>query len=510
MKTNSSESSGNRDLFAIIAFLAGACIAFHLASAAAGHSLYRDIHMGTALQFAKTKIDLFHAIIVGFNATGTPTIQELPLWQAAAAAAFKLFGPWFGWANVVSLVMFFTCLYPLYQLVCLHLGTRCAAWALIFFLAQPLIFIYAGLASPDGFAIMTSIWFWYFATRLLATPSAIWWILSCVFGSLAAVSKLPFFMAAGLATFFLLLRAHRTSLRHWLLLGSAGAVAGVVFLAWTHYTDHCLALAEFPLVDLRLSNPSTFSWFFGDWHYRLSPGNWAKGGWRILNSLFGSFVLVGPVIYALVWAKNSAFAKFSLLGGFVTMLIFSHLTLQHSHYYLMFSPGVAILSAQAMLDFEKNFSLDALPKRLFLGLGVMALLSLSVVQGMIGMKVILHYDDYPDKIVALIERNTQPVDKLLVQGGGWGGYELFLANRQGLSIWNTQFLEKPENLARLKALGYNKLVMISESPLLWALQVINPGQTHQQRETYHHALTPIADQWPTVFQSDDILIKAIP
>src|SRR5208282_3109587 len=124
--------------------------------------------------------------------------QELPLWQMAAGLAFKWFGPWWGWANVVALVLFLPCLFPLFQIARLFLDERCAWWTLVFFLAEPLVFLYAGTASTDGFSLAITIWFLYFGMRLLRSPDWKWLLVASATGSLAAVSKLPFFMAAGL------------------------------------------------------------------------------------------------------------------------------------------------------------------------------------------------------------------------------------------------------------------------------------------------------------------------
>ena len=56
-----------------------------------GYPIYRDQHMGAAIEYASNGIDLLRPIIVGFNATGTGTPQELPLWQAAASVGINLF-----------------------------------------------------------------------------------------------------------------------------------------------------------------------------------------------------------------------------------------------------------------------------------------------------------------------------------------------------------------------------------------------------------------------------------
>jgi hypothetical protein len=502
--------NGTKLLLLMVGFFMVAACLFHMASARAGYPFYRDQHLGAALHYAQTRIDLLRPVIVGFNVSHTPTPQEFPLWQAAAALVFKLCGSWFGWGNVTSLILFFTCLWPLHQVSSEYLGRRCAAWTLVFLLAQPVVFVYSGVAGTDGFSLASMVWFLYFAVKLLQRPNAFWWALACVSGAVSATSKLPFFMAAGLTAFFLLLRFHRQSRQHWLLLGTVGLVVAIVFAVWTRYTNACLALAEFPFVDLRLSDPQMVFWYFGDWHYRLSPAVWGKACWRILNCCFGSLVLVGLLGYALLFGKRGSVSKYWLVGSVLTTMIFSHLVLHHRHYYLMFSPSIAMLCAQAVVDFEDLVMPSVLSReRLWVG-AIGILLVLSLIQGLLGIKVVEEYDPYSRQISALIQQYTSQSDRLLMQNGGWGGRQFLLTHREGLSIWGTEFLENPVNLARIRELGYNKLVMINESPLLHAIKAVNPGEARLARETYQAHLTHVAEGWKTLFQNDDIIIKEIP
>jgi hypothetical protein len=504
---NTGTKPSNADLKAILCALIALTLAFHVGSALRGHGQFRDIHLGTALHYVQTKISLADTIIVGFNATGTPTIQELPVWQAAAGLAFKLLGTWWGWGNVVSLALFLPCLYPLFQVARMYLDERRAWWVLIFFLAEPLVFINAGKAGTDGFSLAMAVWFLYCGVKLVREPGLKWLVLACACGSLTAVSKLPLFMATGLALFFLALWQSGFDFKRLGFLAAAGGVAGVVFLLWTHYTDAKQANALFPLVDLRLKNPEMKFWYFGDWHYRLSVGNWIKGGWRNLTALLGSFALFGLVALALANKKGNPMARCLLAGALLTTLVFSHLVLVHWHYYLIFTPAVTLLCAEGLAVFEMRFAPQS--TKLAFSLFVSGLLGLSLLQGLMGMRS-LTYDPYPAKMADLIRVHTVPTDKLVIIGGGWGGEELFRSNRQGLSVWNAQIFNDPANYAKLKSLGYNKLVMINESPFQNAIQVINPGQADFPRKLYRDRVTPLVGKWPTVFQTEDILIKEIP
>ncbi len=511
MKTIETSPSSNKPAFFLLGTLIIAAIAFPLLCAWKGFPLYRDIHLGTAVEYSKHTIGISATQIVGFNATGTPTIQEFPIWQILAGAALKTLGPWWGWANVVSILIFITSLYPLYMLGRACIGHRGGPWTLIFYLTQPLVFRYFGIASTDGTSITAMIWFLYFGYRILSAPSfkIILWSGAAVAGTATALLKLPFFMATGIALLGYHLLTNRKSFKHLVALGSIGFLAGIAFLFWTKYTDKLQAGALFPFVDLRLSNAEMLFWYFGDLKYRLTPGVWIKGGWRALNCLFGSFVLLGLGTLG-IFKSRPLQLPLCLIGGTgITTLVFTHIILHHSHYYLMLSPAVAMLSANGFLWLKDSFSMSQRREQTIVTV-VGILLGMSLVQGLMGMKITETFDPYSKKISTLVEKYTRPTDKLLIQGGGWGGDILNRSNRVGLSIWCTKFLEDPANFEKLKDLGYNKLVMISESPMMHAIQAVNPGESDRKRESYEQQRTTIARNWPILYQTEDIIIQEIP
>jgi hypothetical protein len=507
---NSSFSARFAPIALFIAMSLG-IVAFHLGYAAMGHPHYRDQHLGTALVYARDGIDLLRPIIVGFNANNAPTPQEFPIWQAAASLPMRWFGEWFGWANIVSLLLFATALYPVWRLGATLGGQAVGWWGTALLLCQPLVWIYAGAGATDGTALAASIWFFYCGYRLLEGPKRLLWaVATAVTGALAATLKLPFMMAAGIGLGIILVAKHRDDLRAWLAMGASATVAALVFLLWTRYTDSCIAQAEFGFVDLRTShNPEMVRWYFGDWNYRLDPTNWIKGAWRALNALFGSFALVAIPLAVLGMRRGSVMALAWLAGALIVTAIFSHLVLHHSHYYLIYSPAVALLLAPEVSKwwtFLQN--LWSWPK-VILTVSLIGVACLSIIQGLLGMEVV-QTDSYEHEIIAKVREHTTPSDKLLISEGGWGGNILFLSNRQGLSIWTAEMLDEGSNLQRLKELGYNKLVLISESPLLTALQVINPGNSGYQRRTYEAALSEDSRTWATIYQDENILIKQLP
>lgn len=486
--------------------------AFHIFYAWSGFSIYRDQHLGTALIYARDGIDLLRPVIVGFNANNTPTPQEFPLWQAAASLPLRWFGEWFGWANIVSLLLFTTALYPVFKLGKTLGGTPAGWWAVALLLAQPLVWLQSGQAGTDGTSIAAAIWFFYAGTRCLEPGHGRWrWTLAtAVLGALSATLKLPFMMASGIALGLLLLLRHRQEWLSWLSLGISGLAAAAVFLLWTWHTNACIAQAEFPLVDLRLAhNPDMVRWYFGDWEYRLNPANWIRGGWRALNGLFGSFVLVAAPLLVVGLRRTEPVALTLLAGALVTTTVFSHLVLHHQNYFLIYSLPLSLLLAPAASEVWNRLAEAWKPPHFLLVMVLAAAVLGSAVQGLFGLESVFR-DPYHRSVSERVQNHTSDDDKLLVVEGGWGGHYLFLSGRDGLSIWNTEFLEDEANLARLQSLGFNKLVLFNESPLLTALQQNNPGQESYRRRTFDDALTESSRAWATLYQDEDMAIKELP
>jgi hypothetical protein len=202
-------------------------------------------------------------------------------------------------------------------------------------------------------------------------------------------------------------------------------------------------------------------------------------------------------------------ARAWLFGAALTTAVFSHLVLHHSHYYLMFSPAVALAMGGGWMWLmkkcfpkEEGFSAVA-------GAGLILITFVALFQGLIGMKVVQQFDPYPRRIAKLVEDHTKKEDRLFIVGGGWGGDVLFRAKRQGLSIWSTQFLEDSSNFKKARDLGFTKLVVVRESPLLVALQKTNPGAADYSGEPISLSLSPITARWPTIYQDEQLMIREI-
>jgi hypothetical protein len=490
----------------VFAFLA---IVYPLASAWFGFAPYRDQHLGTALIYMEEGVNLLQAKIVGFNANDLPTIQEVPWWQAGAAWALRIGAGWWGSANLFSLMIFSLGVSPIFRMGKRMLGEEGAWWVVAAFLAQPIVFLYAGTASPDGMSLVAALWA-YDRIRAYATHGG--WtraVIASVVAALAATLKLPFFMAAGLAVAVEVLWEKFRKPAVWWRLVCVATFCALVLLIWTRYTDSWFEKALWPFVDLRVGhNPEMVFWYFGDWAYRLSPGVWIKAIWRMGNCLLGGFPLGAVLAVGLCLPRNKE-ARAWLFGAALTTAVFSHLVLHHSHYYLMFSPAVALaMGAGWMWLIKKCFQGEERVTAVG-GAGLILITFAALFQGLIGMKVVHQFDPYPRRIAKLVQDNTKEKDKLLIIGGGWGGDVLFRAKRQGLSIWNTQFLEDLSNFKKARELGFTKLVVVRESPLMVALKKTNPGGADYSGEPFSRFLSPIATHWPALYEDEQLMIREI-
>lgn len=472
-----------------------------------GYPVYRDQHMGAALEYASNGIDLLRPVIVGFNANGTGTPQELPLWQAAASFGLNLFGGWWGGATIASLLLFTIFLPCFYQTAKWETDAAFAWLAVAFLLAQPIVFHLAGGAQTEGFSLALLLGFVWSAEWLRREPGAPSWMACAILASLLAVTKFPYLMTGGFAAALMLLW-QRASLKSWLLLAGAALAAAVVFLPWNAWCNAEIGRALFKYRPLTISeNPE---WFFGSLAYRLDPANYVKAGWRALSCLWGSFVLIALTLYGL-WLRPKSLGAALLIGALATTLVFTKLVLIHQHYYLMFSPAIALLNAYAITELWQHLRNYSTTRSLLASGAVLLILFLSLLQGLMQIEALnLTADPYTRKLAEKVAAHTTPDDKIVMINGGWGGDLLILSGRRGVSADTPEIVKAKHQGHDLKSLGYNKLIIASESPLLHAVQVTNPGSAERLRNSWHMFVNRDFADWREIYRSDDIVIKEIP
>ena len=106
--------------------------------------------------------------------------------------------------------------------------------------------------------------------------------------------------------------------------------------------------------------------------------------------------------------------------------------------------------------------------------------------------------------------HTAPDEKIVVINGGWGGDLLILSGRHGLSADTPDIVKVLDQGHDLQSMGYNKVIIASESPLLHAVQVSNPGSADRERILWESFATPEFRDWPDIYRSEDLVIKELP
>ena len=251
-------------------------------------------------------------------------------------------------------------------------------------------------------------------------------------------------------------------------------------------------------------------WFFGSLGYRLDPTNYVKAGWRALSCLWGSFVLIGLTLYGL-WLRPKSLGASLLVGALATTLIFTKLVLIHRHYYLMFSPAVALLNTYAISALWRELRKLSAAKSALASVAILTMLMLSLLQGLMQIEALnLTADPYMRELAKIVAAHSAPDDRLVVINGGWGGDLLILSGQRGLSADTPDIVNVTQHGHDLQSMGYNKVIIASESPLLYAAQVTNPGSANRQRVLWKSFATEASSMWEDVYYSQDMVIKKLP
>jgi len=500
----------------LIAAVVGVTTVYFVLSAMAGYPAYRAQHLGTALHYARHGFDPLRPVILGFNATQTPTVLEFPLWQLVAGAFLRLGQERLVMGNIASLLLFLTSLWPMHKLGAGLVDRRAANWVLAAYVCQPLVFSYAGSSAVDGTVLAAHVWASFACVRALQTRRVAAWALLAALAALLAVLKVPYFIAFGTgAGLFLLSQPDmRRCAGPWLRLGSAGVIGMGVFWVWAAHATACADEALFPLCAFRMSaKGSGMLNSMAHWRILASPFDLARGGLRFLRACTGSYALIFAVLAAAV-SKASRPAAAFLLGAVAATLLFPRLVLVHHHYYLLYALPVALLLGAFLHRLEHALCEFAQWPRLVVRVVLCGVLAISLVQGLLARET-FQFDPYSQDCARIIREHTSPRDKIIVQRehADWGGEHFFLSGRTGLSTMDFAALTSdPEAMQKLVSLGYTTLVLMSESPLYHAYKVVNPGPAaaRRKRKSYREFdLSPV-DSWPVVFQNEDMLILRIP
>jgi len=127
--------------------------------------------------------------------------------------------------------------------------------------------------------------------------------------------------------------------------------------------------------------------------------------------------------------RGNLLPKLWLLATFITTLVFTHLVLEHWHYYLMCCPPVALLCGATLARWEEFWAGQMPRPWLRWGLAVLVLV-FSATEGLMAMKIGIDYDSFPKEMGQLVREHTKPSDKLIVYNCDviWGCEALYRAD----------------------------------------------------------------------------------
>ncbi len=498
----------NKDLIFLTAVLAAAIVLFELWMATTIHDISRDQHLGGALAYAKGHIDLWRPMLPGFNANGSPTPLELPLWQAMTAGLMKCFGLWYGWGNVVSLAFFSSSLWVLFDLCRRLCSVRVAWWAMVFSLCQPLSILTGGEAGGDSTAWSFAMWMIYCSYRMMNEGKWGWWLAAVIAGCLSAMTKAPFFMAAGLSTFLWLLWQYRRSGHAWAALASVGFISAISLMVWNLHCHRVYQEAEFPTFNIDPYESNIHSWYFGTVAYRLNLHNWLRGTWHLISVVFANMSLLFLPLLA-IRLRQSIAAWFCLISAVCATMVFTPLLLEHTQYFLIYAPAAAWLCAIPAAEFE--FAIWNRLKASIFARASILLVTVAVMMAETFMVIHINmlFDPYQYEIARIIKQHTKADEKILVWGMLWGD-PFVKADREGLTVLGYNgLIDDPKKLSRLRQLGYKKMVLLNPSPFIVALTTVT-DKHGEKIEDLHQHLPAIAKNWPVLLDNPQILIVQIP
>ena len=180
-------------------FLLIALWIYALAWAWSGYPIYRDLHIGAALEYARTALISCVPSLSASMRTEAARRKSCQLWQAAASVGLNLFGGWWGGATLASLLLFTIFLPCFYQTAKWETDASFAWFAVALLLAQPIVFHLAGGAQTEGFSLALLLGFVWSAEWLRREPGAPSWMACALLASLLAVTKFPYLMTGGFA-----------------------------------------------------------------------------------------------------------------------------------------------------------------------------------------------------------------------------------------------------------------------------------------------------------------------
>ncbi len=271
--------------------------------------------------------------------------REFPIYQVAVAIFMYLGQSLEVAARTVSILSFAAATYFLSRLVSLFFGPRTGVWAGLLYLTLPFCTIFARACLIDFMVQAFTLAFLFHAARYL-TPRVTgggFPVAVLVYGLLAAVAKVPFWM---LASFFIglwilvdcLIRHEvRPRERNVLIALFIQCVAG---LLWAKHAQNTYS-ANISVEEA--------SWLFGPMEIRFDLAHWTKLAGSLSRSVLNTWLVVPLAAALFIPGPYRRFFWVFVAGCFFSVLVWFRIHAAHDYYFLIELPFLIAIAAYGLV-----------------------------------------------------------------------------------------------------------------------------------------------------------------
>jgi hypothetical protein len=395
----------------------------------------------TAREFFRGGIDLFSSPLTVFGLHGN-TPLEFPLFQALSSIVMHTGLDASAASRLMGMLSFQFTAVMLYLLVSRLHGRSVALVASVLLQFLPFGFHWGAASLIEFLAVGLALGMLVGLQRWLARSSMVGLVLGSVSAVLAFLVKsttAPGWVILGLALCWGLIAnasERRAAIKRSIVGIAAGPVLGlVVGLAWTAYADAVKTREQLPAF---LTSSALREWNFGSMSERLDLAVWHLIASRIADTIAGPgllFLGIGVVAIAVRGRGRTRVEWAWIAVALAPLAVFTNLYFQHDYYLSGIYPTLVVILAIGIVALSRLITTrpisriaGALALTFFLGITTWT----SAMGVQYGQAAMTTAGDPPESV--LIDKHTQPTDRIVMAGCAWDPTILYFADRMGLTI----------------------------------------------------------------------------
>lgn len=338
--------------------------------------------------------------------------------------------------RIISLLFFYLSLFSLFSLLKeMKFSLSERLFFSSFILLSPTYIFWSRTFMIESLSFFLSITFLVLMLKSIKNESLLLLFLTCLIGSLAALTKITtfFIFCIPAAIYFLI---HVKQIFQWSIFRLLKIIFQwviiflipiILFKIWIYYTDQIKqhnTLAQF------LISSNTHQWVFGTIKQRFSIDVWFQI-MRHSKYTIGSFIVLFIGITAMI--KNQKFFIFPLISFLIyltSLLIFTNLYYVHDYYFYANSIFLVFTCAYPIIKLAQSHKCHFFSR-------VILLSSLAL---MIHGYIQLYYpyqannNKFFSPLTKAIKRRTSPSDSIIILGFDWDPVIPYYSKRKALMI----------------------------------------------------------------------------